>query len=169
MWPPPIKLADLLELAAQRKVPPGWLYLPDDWRTWKAETPAYMLDGDLEQLEAEAAETGYASTIEAPTVEDVVQHVQDVFGNHSFAARLEALRYYHRFDNVLPALGAPDPPPPEVMMLQFDREFYDSLGHERPDVRCKAAGCERGAVALSVLCRTHHFEQVHRRPCPFHN
>lgn len=169
MWPSPIKFADLLELAARRKLPSGWLYLPVDWRVWKADTPAFMIDGDLDLITAEAAERGYESTIDDVTVEDLVQYVQDVFNSDAFEARLEAIRYYHRFDNVPPKLGAPDPPPPEIGLLQYDRSFYDSLGEERRDVPCKASGCARGSVMLSVFCRTHHFEQVHRRPCPFHD
>jgi len=49
----------------------------------------------------------------------------------------------------------------------MDREFYDRLGSERPDVPCREAGCARGAVRLSVFCKVHHFQQVQRRPCPF--
>jgi hypothetical protein len=50
---------------------------------------------------------------------------------------------------------------------RLDREFYDALGPERPDVPWRSPGCRRGAVALSVMCRRHHFEQVKRRPCRF--
>jgi hypothetical protein len=53
--------------------------------------------------------------------------------------------------------------------LRLDREFYEALGPERPDVPCRSPGCGRGAVALSVMCRRHHFEQVMGRPCPFDN
>jgi len=48
-----------------------------------------------------------------------------------------------------------------------DREAYDRFGPERPGVRCREAGCQRGAVAHSTLCRPHHFENVVSRPCPF--
>jgi hypothetical protein len=51
--------------------------------------------------------------------------------------------------------------------LEWDRQFYESLGAERADVRCRSPGCLRGALPLSVLCRRHHFEQVRGRPCPF--
>ena len=47
------------------------------------------------------------------------------------------------------------------------RRFYDMLGAERPAVPCRDAGCHRGAIELSVLCRPHHFEMIHKRPCPF--
>lgn len=48
-----------------------------------------------------------------------------------------------------------------------DREFYSSLGTERPDVACRREGCARGAVTFSVLCRPHHFESIMKRPSPF--
>jgi hypothetical protein len=55
----------------------------------------------------------------------------------------------------------------EASRLQSDREFYDSLGEERADTRCRRSGCARGAVSLSVLCRVHHFESIQGRPSPF--
>lgn len=51
--------------------------------------------------------------------------------------------------------------------LAEDREFFDSLGAERADVRCRHDRCARGAVAQSIFCRVHHFEHIRRRPCPF--
>lgn len=51
--------------------------------------------------------------------------------------------------------------------LESQREFYESLGPERSDVRCRRETCVRGAVANSVLCRVHHFESIQGRPCPF--
>jgi hypothetical protein len=52
-------------------------------------------------------------------------------------------------------------------LLNADRAYYDSLGAERTDTRCGTAGCSRGAIALSVQCRVHHFESIRKRPCPF--
>ena len=49
----------------------------------------------------------------------------------------------------------------------YDRAFYDQLGPERPGTTCAASGCARGAVRASLFCRTHQFENVRRRPCPF--
>jgi hypothetical protein len=48
-----------------------------------------------------------------------------------------------------------------------DREFYDSLGAERPGTTCASPGCARGTVRMSLFCRQHQFENVRRRPCPF--
>ncbi len=169
MWPPPTKLAELLEHASGNVVPPGWLYLPKDWRAWNADTPAYVIDddGELDHVEDEAAQRGYASTIDNQTLEDVVRGVRDALKADSFAAHLEALVYYQRFDAFLPKLGSPDPPPSEETRQRLDRKFYDSLGVERADVPCRSAECGRGAVKLSAFCKVHHFEQVQKRPCPF--
>lgn len=54
-----------------------------------------------------------------------------------------------------------------VWQLREDRAFFEVLGDERPEVPCRQAGCERGAVRQSVLCRVHHFESVKGRTCPF--
>jgi hypothetical protein len=47
------------------------------------------------------------------------------------------------------------------------RAFYDSLGEERRDARCRREGCARGTVRFSTLCRPHHFENVRAVACPF--
>ena len=48
-----------------------------------------------------------------------------------------------------------------------DREFYDRLGSENSETRCKQNGCTRGQIAFSSFCRLHHFEMIRSRPCPF--
>jgi hypothetical protein len=55
----------------------------------------------------------------------------------------------------------------DAASLAVDRGFYDSLGPERANTPCRRAGCKRGAVELSVLCRPHHFESLRGRPSPF--
>lgn len=55
------------------------------------------------------------------------------------------------------------------LVLSSDRRFYDQLGAERPAVPCRSGGCLRGSITGSVFCRSHHFEQVYRRACPFNN
>lgn len=57
----------------------------------------------------------------------------------------------------------------ERLTLGMDRTFYDSLGDERPNVRCRHPGCPRGCVQFSVFCRPHHFESLKKRPSPFHH
>jgi hypothetical protein len=57
----------------------------------------------------------------------------------------------------------------EETTLALFRQFYDKLGPESTDVRCRHAGCKRGVVRFSVLCRPHHFESIYHRPCPFND
>ena len=57
--------------------------------------------------------------------------------------------------------------PVDVAEAREEREFYDSLGPEREGPQCRHVGCARGAVAMSALCRRHHFEQVQGHACPF--
>lgn len=52
-------------------------------------------------------------------------------------------------------------------VLARDRSFYDSLGPERDNERCRAPQCSRGAVHASLFCRVHQFENATRKPCPF--
>ncbi|MFL6257198.1 MAG: hypothetical protein ACJ74T_19495 [Pyrinomonadaceae bacterium] len=48
-----------------------------------------------------------------------------------------------------------------------DSKFYESLGEEIGPEVCGWDGCERNRLALSVMCRAHHYEMVLKRPCPF--
>jgi len=50
---------------------------------------------------------------------------------------------------------------------QKDLQFYENLGLEDSEHPCKKDGCGRGAIRNSVFCRSHHFEQVEHRECPF--
>jgi hypothetical protein len=54
-------------------------------------------------------------------------------------------------------------------LARDDRVYYESLGAERTHTPLGTAGCSRGAIELSVLCRVHHFESVRKRPCPFND
>ena len=91
MWPQPTKLAEVLENAACNRFSPGWLYLPKDWRTWNADTPAYVIDGDADfdsdRFDREAAERGYAETVDDHLLENVIIGVRDLLKVHSFEAR----------------------------------------------------------------------------------
>ena len=57
----------------------------------------------------------------------------------------------------------------EGITLALDRDFYDRLGPERATGPCRHMGCQKGAISNSVFCRVHHFENIRRRPCPFHD
>lgn len=53
-----------------------------------------------------------------------------------------------------------------AITLESDRQFFESLGPEEPNRKCKREGCERGAIKYSVLCPRHHFEQLRGKPYP---
>lgn len=55
----------------------------------------------------------------------------------------------------------------DEQQARLDRDFYDSLGLERPDKPCRRDGCSRGSVSQSVLCRVHHYESLRKLPSPF--
>jgi hypothetical protein len=55
----------------------------------------------------------------------------------------------------------------ERITLSLDRQFYDSLGPERPNTICRHEGCARGMIQFSVFCRPHHFESLRKTKCPF--
>jgi hypothetical protein len=167
-WPAEVPLGDLLARAASAQAPPGWLYLPRGWKSWTPQTPAAVLnDEEIDELGGEARSRDYAPMVDDGTLFTIVVDAQDRLGVDSPEGLVEALVYYVRFDAFLPEVGAPDPPAVSEAQLRRDRAFYDTLGAERPDVTCRAAACGRGAIALSVFCRVHHFRQVTGRECPF--
>lgn len=57
----------------------------------------------------------------------------------------------------------------EEVKLKLMRDHYDRLGPERPNTTCRMPGCNRGTVSQSIYCRTHHFEIVFSKPCPFNH
>jgi hypothetical protein len=59
------------------------------------------------------------------------------------------------------------PPPPKNKMPTTDREYYDFFGPENAEKTCRSPNCSRGTVQFSVFCRTHHFESVMRKVCPW--
>lgn len=105
--------------------------------------------------------------LDSDSIAEIVIGARQLVDAPSDELLLEAFVYYLRFDAFLPYAGAPDPPPVEEIQLAADREFYASLGDERPAVRCRAPRCQRGAVELSVFCRVHHFEMIRKKACPF--
>ena len=107
--------------------------------------------------------------VDGATLHDICQGAADLTAPRrpSDDVLFEAFQYYARFDAFLPAIGAPDPPPPDESTARRDQEFWDSLGPERPDRPCRSPGCERGSIEYSVLCRVHHFENIKNKPCSF--
>ena len=57
--------------------------------------------------------------------------------------------------------------PSAAAQLAADRAFYDLLGPELAEQTCRRPNCRRGAISQSVFCRSHHFESIRGRPCPF--
>jgi hypothetical protein len=64
-------------------------------------------------------------------------------------------------------LEAADDVTSKIRQNYEDEKFYESLGPELGPELCKHEGCGRKRVALSVMCRCHHFEMVLNKPCPF--
>lgn len=164
-------LADYLRSLLTSDLPDGWLHLP---HRNLAETtvclfiPSDDAEEDEDATAAKAAELGFPiEGLDNQTMQDLARGALLLDPDASDALLVRAFLYYHRFDAFLPSIDAPDPPAPEQALLKMDRDFYDSLGPESQDMRCRREGCTRGTVYLSAFCRKHHFENVRKRPCPF--
>jgi hypothetical protein len=166
-----ITLREVFQLAKSRKLPNEWLYLPAETE-WTPDTKCTFVDWESEEkgpdgipliIERENLQEG----LDHNTIEDVVDWADRLAGREDDLARLDVFRYYHRFDTVPDRLQAPDPPPAEEIDRHMDRQFYDSLGAERTDKKCRHEGCNRGTTRFSVFCKVHQFEQVKKKPCPF--
>ena len=106
-------------------------------------------------------------TLDGRTIEHIVDWADQLSGEENDSARLEVFCYYCRFDSVPKALGDPEPPPAEEIIRKLDLGFYNNLGPEAPGTKCRKEECNRGTIQFSVFCRSHHFENVKRRRCPF--
>lgn len=165
-------LCDILRSARDTHSSKGWLYLPQDVE-WTTDTEGVVLDLDLDETEPfddlarTVRERKLVATLDRGTLRELYIWAARLEDPPSDATLLETFLYYYRFDAPLPCLGAPDPPPAEEIYKHLDREFYNLLGPERESMKCKRDGCRRGAVTLSVFCRVHQFENVHKRLCPF--
>jgi hypothetical protein len=169
----PTTIREALRNAASRS-PRGWLYLPSD-RKWTLNTEGIIIDtrelSDDERDENDepvlAKERGLTSTLDLPTLEGLYSWAVRLQDPPSDEALFEVFEYYYKFDNVPPSLGAPDPPPAEVVLREIDRSFYESLVDDESGVKCRHEGCGRDKVKLSAFCRVHHFENVMHKACPF--
>ncbi|HEY8100363.1 MAG TPA: hypothetical protein VIF82_06385 [Burkholderiaceae bacterium] len=52
-------------------------------------------------------------------------------------------------------------------LARADKAFWNLLGEEIGDEKCRESNCERMRIRHSAFCRIHHFERQLRRPCPF--
>jgi hypothetical protein len=152
-------------------LPNGWLYLPHgelDETTVCLFIPSDDVDEDEDATATKAAELGFPiEGLDNQTMQDVALGAVRLDPHANDALLVRAFAYYHRFDAFLPSIDASDPPGPEQALLKMDRDFYESLGPETLELRCRREGCDRGTVRLSVFCQKHHFEMVRRRLCPF--
>ncbi|MEL6321876.1 MAG: hypothetical protein AAFQ57_14705 [Cyanobacteria bacterium J06626_14] len=150
-----------------------WLYVSDDDNELTICTPAdlgcldYNDETDEEIHPPGFTERGLSCTIEAHAVDASIEWADRLSGKRDNQAAAKIIQYYIRFDAWPETLDAPDPPPAEESLRRIYREFADSLGAERPDTKCKRENCDRGTVAMSVLCRRHHFENVKGVDYPF--
>jgi hypothetical protein len=150
-----------------------WLYIAGDAKDLSLDTeadlgcPEFDEETDEEIDPPGFTERGLKSTIDKETVDACIDWADHLAAKADDVAVAETIRYYIRFDAWPETLNAPDPPPAEEILRRLDREFCDKLGMESSANRCRREGCIRGTVKLSVLCRRHHFEEIHGRPYPF--
>jgi hypothetical protein len=167
--PQRMTMRSALRAAAAGKLEQGcWLFFAGS-ELPTLDTPCLLLDADTdEDPGAIAAESGFPQEgLDTATIEGTAEGARQIEDPPTDELLLESFVYYWRFDAWLPHPGAPDPPPWEETKMRLDREFFEELGEERPGVPCKSAGCPRGAIALSVFCRVHHYEMIKKEPCPF--
>lgn len=166
-------LREIFQHAKRRTLAKGWLYLPADTE-WTLDTDGTFLDWvstekDADEIPSAANRNNLREALDDGTIEQVVDWADRLAGREDDAARLDVFRYYFRFDTFPGELGSPDPPPADEITRRLDLKFYDSLGAERVDTKCRHEGCSRGTTKFSVFCRVHQFEQVKKKPCPFHH
>ncbi len=163
----PLTMRFALRAAAAGKLEDGWLYFPRSENPG-LDTVCVLVTADDGDSESVASALGFPYVgLDTATIEDTANAARQFQATPSDELLLESFVYYWRFDAWLPEPGAPEPPPLEEVKLRLDREFFDGLGEERPEVSCKAQACSKGAVQYSIFCRIHHFEMVGKKPCPF--
>ena len=163
-------LGAMLQAAASKVLPQGWIFLPEGTLTVSSNAvliPHESYEDEVE-LAATAEKMGFpVEGLETTDLEDVCQGVLRLSCKPDVNAYLRAFLYYLKFDAFLPNLDAGDPPSRDEVLLTLDRTFFESLGEEQADCRCRRENCTRGVVKMSAFCRVHHFESVRGRPCPF--
>lgn len=167
-----MKLKHIFEVASKGQLQNDFLYLPAD-ESWTLESEGEFIvwtDDDLEaeeDLPRKAKELNLMEALDGQTIESIVEWADRLSGTHDNEARLEVFFYYYDHDAFPEKLGGPPPPPVDEILRRLDREFYDKLGDENPEKKCRCEDCNRGAVQFSVFCRVHHFENIKKKPCPY--
>jgi hypothetical protein len=161
---------------AKSEIEYGWLYLPSDHEKWTLDTVGVVIDVDSlgsEELNEDdepiiAIERNLVSTLDSSTIEDIVSYAGKIGAPISDELLFESFVYYFVNDAFLPERGF-KPLPIKEAILKMDRDFYQLLGSERSNEKCRIPECNRGTVEYSVFCRVHHFENVKKKPCPFND
>jgi len=151
----------------------GWLYLANDY-PWVLQSKGKIIDVDeLDESEVDeedeplfAKENKLLCTLDSRTIEDIVSSAKHINPPFSDDLLLECFNYFYEYDAFLPEPGY-KPPPKEEWQRNIDSEFYELLGEEQKETNCKSDVCQKGTVKGSVFCKVHHFEMIHKRPCPF--
>lgn len=162
-----MKLRDVFQRIKSGTLPPGWLYLPASTE-WTLETDGFFHDLEAEEMDENevrlmAKQKNLCETLDDQAIKQAVDWADHLAGREDDSARLEVFRYCFRNDAVPDKLGALDPDPKEIQR-RSDLEFYNSLGPELANTKCRREGCTRGTIRLSVFCQIHHFEAVKKRP-----
>jgi len=167
------RLIDVLKASRQGLGELGWLYVetgkmsPNSRCIWVKNDD--LTDEEADQVHERLRQTGWREGHYDEMVEDLVKWCDQQYPEADDALLVRAFEYYVVNDALLPSPDAVDPTREDIArdILAADRAFYDSLGPEDQNSKCRINGCDRHAVRLSVLCRVHHFEQIRKKTCPF--
>lgn len=167
-------LIEILRKALECQIGEGWLYLPKEQK-WSLDSPAVVFDIDeMDESEVDeddfpiiAKQNGLVGALDCSIIEAIVQVAKrDIQDPPSDGLLFKAFLYYFNYDAFLPERGH-KPPSTEQIVHDSDLQFYDQLGSESADSKCKRDGCDRGKIEMSSLCRVHHFEMIKKKECPF--
>lgn len=165
-------LGDILRRAG-KGLEESILFLPKA-ETWTLDTLGFLIDDEElsrrgwendEEIEL-AGQSRLIYALYSDEIEAVVDEARRIDPQGTDQWLVESFVYYCKYGAYLPESGY-IPPPRDEYLYKFDRQFYDSLSEENPDVPCKTDGCDRGSLRFSVFCKVHHFQMVRKRPCPF--
>ena len=152
-------LIKVLRRASNKKRKEGLLYLPED-ESWTAKSPAMILDPDNMKEDKKdendqpliAGKKNLTETLCVRTIRDIVKVAKrDIEDPPSDELLVQAFIYYYCYDAFLPKESYN----PETRQYDQDLVFYNALGDESESVPCKRAGCNRGKIEGSLLCRVH--------------
>jgi hypothetical protein len=143
-------VVETLRAAAADQLPRGWLFLPEG--EIAAETKCVIFTNvDVGHVQPLAARLGFPIYgLDTGFLKIVVEGEEDRVYGAAPSDKDLMCAYLAQLE----------------LEEKSSAHFYELLGEERADVPCRNPACRRGAIALSVFCRRHHFEVIQRRPCP---